>query len=337
MDDPTNQQSRLAYWNECEDMDFAGLRLYIADSVRLLSHPEESNDPRPASKKELLDLCDLLEDKAEAMKTDVPVPPKPTYDGPPDPGYFPDESSELTQLYRELESHERRIEDAIKDGSGNNYVDYVRKERGETLEKLRILENHERVFYDKQLDEYREALKPYRARLGAWSEVREKARQEEEVRERRAGFVARIRKQVGAAFSPRGGAERPDAIVQWDILPPGEATSKHIHNHYRESLASRGMLKEFDAERLEKVLALERTGWARAKRDAFEHYGVFRFAHTDKVLLECPVYGNAAFVVDYEDERWLTMTKQQIVQSGHARRIPHAGDWYERLKAALDF
>lgn len=60
------------------------------------------------------------------------------------------------------------------------------------------------------------------------------------------------------------------------------------------------------------------------------------FDHTEKVLLECPVYGNAIYVLDSGEERLLRMTKQELRDSGEATVIAHSKNWYRRLKNELN-
>jgi len=98
---------------------------------------------------------------------------------------------------------------------------------------------------------------------------------------------------------------------------------------------SRGRLEGFSQERLDKMLELPRSNWKKGRK-GFEGYIVLMFAHTDKVLLECPVYGNAIFVLDSGEDCLLKMNKQELIASDEVQRLVHAGDWYARLKKALD-
>lgn len=100
-------------------------------------------------------------------------------------------------------------------------------------------------------------------------------------------------------------------------------------------MLSRGQLAGFDQERLDKILALPRSGLLKG-RAGFYGYIVLQFAHTEKVLLECPVYANAIYVLNSAEERLLKMNKQELIASDEAKRIFHVGDWYRRVKEALD-
>ena len=96
-----------------------------------------------------------------------------------------------------------------------------------------------------------------------------------------------------------------------------------------------GRLDGFDQERLDKILALPRSGLLKGK-SGFYGYIVLQFDHTEKVLMECPVYANAIYVLNSGEERLLRMNKQQLIASGEAKRIFHTGDWYLRVKLNLE-
>jgi hypothetical protein len=65
----------------------------------------------------------------------------------------------------------------------------------------------------------------------------------------------------------------------------------------------------------------------------FDAYGIFTFEGTSKVLLECPIYGNAAYVVDADQGDRKNMTKRGMVESGLAEQIPHHGeDWPAKIR-----
>jgi hypothetical protein len=41
-------------------------------------------------------------------------------------------------------------------------------------------------------------------------------------------------------------------------------------------------------------------------------------------------------VLNSGEERLLKMNKQELIASGEAKRIFHVGDWYQRVKQALE-
>jgi hypothetical protein len=126
---------------------------------------------------------------------------------------------------------------------------------------------------------------------------------------------------------------RGPITLGFEILPPGERTDEHVRTYYREAV-SRGRLRGFSQDRLDKMLTLPRSNWKKGKA-GFYGYIVLMFDHTEKVVLECPVYGNAIYVLDSGEERLLRMTKQELKDSGEATVIPHSKNWYRRLKDEL--
>lgn len=132
---------------------------------------------------------------------------------------------------------------------------------------------------------------------------------------------------------------RPTGRFQWRPLPPGEASPQKVRGHYRERLRHEGRLDKFDQGRLDQATALPYEEWWVPTEGfgGFDAYSIISFSHTDKVLLECPIYGNAAYVIDAEVEVWREMTKQELADSGLAEKIPHRGEnWPTRVRRALD-
>ena len=106
---------------------------------------------------------------------------------------------------------------------------------------------------------------------------------------------------------------------------------------YYEVVMEQGCLPgKWSQDRFDKMLALPWSGWQKGKA-GFYGYMAIMFPHTEKVVLECPVEGNAIYVLDSGEDRLLRMSKRQLRESGEAKRIFHTGDdWYRRLKDKLD-
>ncbi|MDQ3522687.1 MAG: hypothetical protein M3434_10180, partial [Gemmatimonadota bacterium] len=136
------------------------------------------------------------------------------------------------------------------------------------------------------------------------------------------------------AFRPKhnSGIQAP-ITLDFEILPEDQQTDVYVRRYYREVM-SQDWLKDFSQDRLDKMLALPRSNWKKGK-EGFFGYIVLMFDHTDRVLLECPVEGNAIYVLNSGEDRLLRMKKQQLRESGEAIRIFHTGDWYRRLKDEL--
>lgn len=146
--------------------------------------------------------------------------------------------------------------------------------------------------------------------------------------------VFKLLGDIENAFKPQ-----PTGRFQWQPLPPGEASPQKVRRHYRERLHHEGRLDKFDQGRLDQATALPYEKWwvPTDGFGGFDAYSIITFAHTDKVLLECPIWGNAAYVIDADEEVWREKTKQQMTDSGLAEKIAHRGeDWPAKIRQALD-
>lgn len=124
--------------------------------------------------------------------------------------------------------------------------------------------------------------------------------------------------------------------IHWRTLPPGESSVDDVRRLY-DGLQRRGGLDGFDEDRLKKAYELV-PDQCHVGIDGFDGYIVFTFAYTPKALMECPIIGNAIFVIGSDWKRWSRMSKQELRadQSGEVARISHRGDWFRRVKQELD-
>lgn len=146
--------------------------------------------------------------------------------------------------------------------------------------------------------------------------------------------ASRIFAQIENVFEPQ-----PTGRIHWQPLPRPEATPQRIRRHYRERLHLEGRLDKYDEERLTQATALPYVDWWVPTEGfgGFDAYSIFTFDHTTKVLLECPIYGNAAYVINADMEVWREMKKQELIESGLAENIPHQGEhWPAKIRHALD-
>lgn len=321
------------YMERVREMSSAQLARFIENVLeRLSGTPVPDDEQLPRSREELLALCDTLRAKVDAENKDAPIPQPPNYEGPDNPGSFIP-SDKLNSLYAKRERYEKHVEDAYEDatyGSGSKVLqewteDQLRKmEEGE----LYPVEQGERRQHAKLVAEYERARNPYRESYQRWA-AQKSRRQENEAN--REATVRRLYREVNRAFDPtHGSGPRRIGILPFEIAAPGERTNEHVYAYYREVLR-RGQIAHFDQDRLDKILALPRSGLLKGKA-GFYGYIVLQFAHTEKVLLECPVVGNALYVLDSGEERLLRRNKQEHIASDEAKRIFHTGDWYERVK-----
>jgi hypothetical protein len=253
-----------------------------------------------------------------------------TYVGPAYPGTFTP-SDELHALYREQRRAESLVDYESKHGGTETYLDYIKGELEKVEQKIAPVEKREMQEHNKRLKEYGEAHRPHISRVRLWRAEVEKIEEQREAEAKRDEMVRRAYQKVKRAFDPkRASGPKRMGTLPWEIAAPGEWTDDHaVYRYYRE-VVSRGRLNGFDQERLDKILALPREDWLKGSA-GFYGYIVLRFAHTPKVLMECPVYPNAIYVLDSGEDRLLKMNKQELITSGEAKRIFHVGDWYQRV------
>jgi hypothetical protein len=238
-----------------------------------------------------------------------------------------------------------RVEDAVRYREPKNYVEQVRRDLRAVERKIPPLEKIERERrkeHGRLCREFEEAWADHKRRVRLWEDRAAQERKRLEAEANRERAMERIRREVKRAFDPQRNSDPqrglgPNRIttLPYELAAPGERTdNRAVYRYYREVL-SRGRLDGFDQERLDKILALPYENWLKGRAGVYG-YIVLRFAHTKKVLLECPVYGNAIYVLDSGEERLLKMRKPQLIASGEAKRIFHTKNWYRRVKQELD-
>ena len=328
--------TRPPYWAKCEKMGFTELYRFIDRAVEKRSDPSAlGHEDLPRSEEEFIALIDMLKAKADALKEEAPMPERPTYDGPGHPGPFTP-SYELRSLYNRLERYERRVDEAIEGGGSPIYIEYVRDELKKVEQEVAPVEESERREQEQRLAEYREARTPYLDRLRLW-EAEEARRREAEAN--RDEIVRRMYRKVkrAAVAQERPSSSKHVINFHWEFAAPGERTHNRVVYDYFREVLRRGRLKRFDQDRLHKILALPRSGILRGRPGAGRYgYIALTFDHTEKVLMDCPAYGNALFVLDSAEERLLKMNKQELIASDEVGRIFHTKNWYARVREALE-
>ena len=162
-----------------------------------------------------------------------------------------------------------------------------------------------------------------------------RAKRRQGANEKRQAIVDRSCRRVREAFRSKQdlGGQAP-ITRDFEIAPPDQQGNEHVRRYYG-GVVGRGRLKgEFSQDRFEKMLALPRSGWQKGK-SGFYGYVALMFDHTERIILECLVEGNAIYVLDSGEDRLLKMNKRQLRESGEAKRSLHTGDWYQRLKDDL--
>jgi hypothetical protein len=336
MSDPAAPGGLPAYWGKCEEMSYARLRWFIEHALEMLSSSSAPAEGElPSTEEEFLALCGMLIAKAEALKEGAPppIPNRPKYVGPRNPGWEFAPSSELASLYSKRKRAERRVDDAYRDYESEVVTEWVERELEEVEREIAPLERREQEEYYKQRREYREARNDYESRIHIWEEEkRENSQEAEAERDRTARLMYR---KVKRAFEP--GTAVPTREVGWRFLPPGEVSDEDLLRHY-DYRQRRNPLVRYDLDRIRKALSLGPNGrWV--EREKFGDYIVFTYPFTSSALMECPIVGNAIYVLHSDPERWSGTPKQELIaeadRGGEVTRILHQGGWFERVKKEL--
>jgi hypothetical protein len=129
------------------------------------------------------------------------------------------------------------------------------------------------------------------------------------------------------------------AQLPFTLLPQGTWSMHDLITHYRDQATSfpadlQG--RRIDKSRLEKIASL-RPQKCYVGKESWSGYVVFEFGPATPVVLECPVEGNATYILAGD---WRTMVRHSKGEMRrrfprHHIRIVHNGDWLARLRASL--
>jgi hypothetical protein len=126
--------------------------------------------------------------------------------------------------------------------------------------------------------------------------------------------------------------------LSWDILPKGEWSLEQIIKHFKElNCKKRWKEKRFDKTRIERICNHLNPATLYIGREQFEGYVVFCFDWTEKAVLECPIYGNAIYVINSEWEKISKLSKWEARKkySNQVSVINHTDTWLKRLSVNL--
>ena len=126
--------------------------------------------------------------------------------------------------------------------------------------------------------------------------------------------------------------------LPWKLLPSCENVYEELISHYQKlEKKSRWKEKYFDYSRLDRIENSLSPSSRSLGEDGYEGYTVFCFNRTPWVILECPVYGNATYILK---DNWETISKlsKWEVRHEHSEKvivIRHNESWFQRLKIHL--
>ena len=179
--------------------------------------------------------------------------------------------------------------------------------------------------YELQKQEWKNALLP-------WEEAYNKNYQALNSPEHR--IVKRFRRVIDQLLCS-GGRRSIIRKVNWEFLPPGYWP---IDDSSVASLFASKSSKAIIRERLIAATALDPFEIVIGKNE-FNEYLCFRFRNNNKVLLESPYEGNAAYVLRGDWESLSKITKLQLmnIYSDFCERIIHgpSGNWKHEIKERL--
>jgi hypothetical protein len=123
--------------------------------------------------------------------------------------------------------------------------------------------------------------------------------------------------------------------LPWKLLPAGIDILKQITGHFRK-FCIRNPNCVIDDERISFAIQLEPIS-AFVGMDEFDGYVAFTYSETDKVLLENPVYGNAAYILGGNWKELSRICRLELISHRNAYRVIHRPDsnWKLHIRYAL--
>ena len=133
--------------------------------------------------------------------------------------------------------------------------------------------------------------------------------------------------------------ELPVERLTFELLRPGTWDIDDVIRHYRAQARSRPDLysgRVIDYGRLEALKKL-RPVKCYVGKELWDGYVVFEFNQTRHVVLECPVEGNAIYVLTGDWKRMVGHSKAYLRQEypDSYIKVVHKGDWLDRVRYAL--
>lgn len=322
---PDQSIGKPTYLRKCRKMNFRQLREFIDESLRQFLELTSENDA-PSSHEEFLDLWEMLCRKTKEHEL-PPVLPDPG--APPElPEFVP--SEQLKQKLEFLNEQRRQLTERLA-AAGKGGVVRKLRHRLHVLDRdivsLEKRENHEE-HHKAQLRQYHDAK---RAHLQSVQQREVEKKRQRKLRPRRLEIADRVLNDIERAF--KLGATGPMTRLPWRLLPPGELSVQKVLQHYNKLEYHYPDIR-YEKERISKAFSLGPNGCF-VGTDEYEGYIVFTFAHTSRVLMECPVFGNAIYILNSDWKRLSRLSKQDLLLRPDTVKIVHKGDWFLRVKREL--
>jgi len=134
---------------------------------------------------------------------------------------------------------------------------------------------------------------------------------------------------------PESGAEDGVSHLPFRLLPPGVWDVNHVLEYYRNEARHWLGGRILDNERLRKVERLNPSHRS-VGTDAHLGYILYQFSWSGVVVLECPVVGNATYILWDDWRGMLRLTKSELRSKTNCLCIRHTDRSFGRVRAALD-
>ena len=121
--------------------------------------------------------------------------------------------------------------------------------------------------------------------------------------------------------------------IFWDLLPQGEWKTEGLIKTFKGYGWSKD---EFDESRLTQIIKILNPTICYIGKEKFQGYVVFGFDLSEKVVLECPKYGNAIYIIEDNWQEITKLSKWEARQLSQVTVIRHSDTWFERLKENLE-
>jgi len=125
--------------------------------------------------------------------------------------------------------------------------------------------------------------------------------------------------------------------LPFELLPAGTLGFREFLENCRSDLRHRDFFAgKIDWDRIEQIASLKPSRTYVGRRVWFG-YAVYEFSFSTRVLLDCPIEGNAAYVLEGNWSELIRHNKAQLREELGSRctKVVHKGNWVGRIKDAL--
>ena len=148
--------------------------------------------------------------------------------------------------------------------------------------------------------------------------------------------IADLKKKIETIFDESNYSLKIEKLP-WELLPKEKWTVEDVVKIFRTYSFKQWQDATFDESRLRKIINVLKPNVCYIGEDEFEGYVVFCFDQTEKVVMECPIIGNAVYVIN---GNWQEITKLSKREAKHRytnciKTINHNETWLERLQLLI--